>query len=156
MRFRKLRIEWSVAWGVLVVLLIAMWVRSYQASDVFPLRPFCISTYGRLVIWLREEPVPFGGSGLRQIDLSSESLLRVSRIIDIEPFEVEPFSSRTGFYLEHDDRRSIVQLPYWFLTLLFVAIASLPWLRWHFSLRTLLIATTLVAVLMGTVIWAVR
>ena len=29
MRFRKLRIAWSVGWGVACLLLIALWVRSY-------------------------------------------------------------------------------------------------------------------------------
>src|SRR4051794_36442298 len=29
MKFRKLRIAWSVAWGVACVLLILLWVRSY-------------------------------------------------------------------------------------------------------------------------------
>src|SRR5438105_1666000 len=29
MRFRKLRIAWSVFWGLAAVLLIALWVRSY-------------------------------------------------------------------------------------------------------------------------------
>ena len=31
-----------------------------------------------------------------------------------------------------------------------------PWLRWRFSLRTLLIATTLVAVVLGLIVWSVR
>src|SRR4029079_3358407 len=29
MRYRKLRIAWSVAWGVVAVLLIVLWVQSY-------------------------------------------------------------------------------------------------------------------------------
>ena len=29
MRFRKLRIAWSVTWGIACVLLIVLWVRSY-------------------------------------------------------------------------------------------------------------------------------
>src|SRR5262245_28767768 len=33
MRFRKLRIAWSVVWGVVAVLLIALWVRSYWWLD---------------------------------------------------------------------------------------------------------------------------
>src|SRR5207253_9360580 len=33
MRFRKLRIVWSVVWGVVAVLLIVLWVRSYQVAD---------------------------------------------------------------------------------------------------------------------------
>jgi hypothetical protein len=156
MKFRKLRIAWSITCGIVCLLLIVLWVRSYRSTDVFPLRPFCISTDGRLVIWLKEYDVPFGGSGLRTIDLSSGSLLYASRVIDTEPFEVEPFSSRTGFHLEHDNRRTVIQLPYWFLTLLFAATAGLPGIRWRFTLRTLLIATTLVAVVLGLIVWATR
>jgi hypothetical protein len=33
MRFRKLRIAWSVAWGLLAVLLVVLWVRSYWHQD---------------------------------------------------------------------------------------------------------------------------
>ena len=43
--------------------------------------------------------------------------------------------------------------PHWFVALLAVGISILPWLRWRFSLRTLLIATTLVAVVLGVVVW---
>src|SRR5689334_19264816 len=35
LRFRKLRIAWSVFWGLACVLLIVLWVRSYWCSDVF-------------------------------------------------------------------------------------------------------------------------
>jgi hypothetical protein len=34
MKHRKLRIAWSVAWGVIAVLLVALWVRSYWRCDV--------------------------------------------------------------------------------------------------------------------------
>jgi hypothetical protein len=40
--------------------------------------------------------------------------------------------------------------------MLFAAAALAPWFPYRFSLRTLLIVTTLVAVLLGAVIWAVR
>ena len=33
MRFRKLRIAWSVVWGIACVLLIVLWVRSYWSVD---------------------------------------------------------------------------------------------------------------------------
>jgi hypothetical protein len=32
-------------------------------------------------------------------------------------------------------------------------LAFVPWLRWRFSLRTLQIATTLVAVALGLIVW---
>jgi hypothetical protein len=40
-------------------------------------------------------------------------------------------------------------IPYWLLVLLTARIATVPWLKWRFSLRTLLIAVTLLAVLLG-------
>ena len=33
MKYRKLRIAWSVAWGVMAVLVCVMWVRSYWRGD---------------------------------------------------------------------------------------------------------------------------
>ena len=50
-------------------------------------------------------------------------------------------------------------MPYWCPTLLIAAFAVAPWipqLSWRFSLRTLLVATTLIAVGLGAVVYAVR
>jgi hypothetical protein len=47
-------------------------------------------------------------------------------------------------------------MPIWFLIVLTSALATVPWIRWRFSLRTLLIATTLVAVVLGLIIYAAR
>jgi hypothetical protein len=48
-------------------------------------------------------------------------------------------------------------MPHWFAFMSFAFLAAVPWIRWSksFSLRTLLIATTLVAVALGVVV-AVR
>ena len=35
MKYRKLRIAWSVVWGILCVLLIVLWVRGYSTADGF-------------------------------------------------------------------------------------------------------------------------
>jgi hypothetical protein len=44
--------------------------------------------------------------------------------------------------------------PHWLLAVLFAALAVIPWISrsWRFSLRTLLIATTLVAVGLGVIV----
>jgi hypothetical protein len=34
MKYRKLRIAWSVFWGIVAVLLVALWVRSYYRDDI--------------------------------------------------------------------------------------------------------------------------
>jgi hypothetical protein len=44
-----------------------------------------------------------------------------------------------------------VWIPHWVLVLLSAVFAALPWLPWKFSLRTLLIATTLIAVVLGLI-----
>ncbi len=42
------------------------------------------------------------------------------------------------------------------LTVICGALATAPWLRFRFSLRTLLIATTLVAVVLGLIVAVLR
>jgi hypothetical protein len=50
----------------------------------------------------------------------------------------------------------MIIIPYWSFLASVVVVASLPWLKWRFSLRTLLIATTLVAVGIGVVVMTLR
>jgi hypothetical protein len=51
-----------------------------------------------------------------------------------------------------------VYIPYWFGVFISATAATIPWISWsrRFSLRTLLIATTLVAVGMGAVVFLAR
>lgn len=48
---------------------------------------------------------------------------------------------------------STVQVPILPAILPIIILAALPWIRWNFSLRTLLIATTVIAALLGLVVW---
>jgi hypothetical protein len=47
-----------------------------------------------------------------------------------------------------------LQAPLWFPTLICAIGATLPWVSVKFSLRAMFIATTLVAVVLGAVVWA--
>jgi hypothetical protein len=52
-----------------------------------------------------------------------------------------------------------VELEYWFLSPLFALLGIAVWqsrLRFRFTLRTLLIATTLIAAVLGIMVWANR
>ena len=51
-----------------------------------------------------------------------------------------------------------ITIPHWFLIALSAAFAALPWLPWsnRFSLRTLLIATTVIALVLGMLIVVAR
>jgi hypothetical protein len=46
--------------------------------------------------------------------------------------------------------------PFWLLIGTALALTVAPWRRWRFSLRTLLIATTIIAVLSGLMVWLNR
>jgi hypothetical protein len=68
-----------------------------------------------------------------------------------------PTSGFIWEYLQSDG--FCVAVPHWFLVAIFTTLAVLPWIRHlsrRFSLRTLLIATTLIAVVLGLVVYGVR
>ena len=47
-RFRKLRIAWSVGWGLAAVLLLVLWVRSYWWRDFYVVRLSAESYHGMI------------------------------------------------------------------------------------------------------------
>jgi hypothetical protein len=68
---------------------------------------------------------------------------------DIGPIRIRSVWNADGKTVFKIDGRVV---PIWILVLSTVALALLPWIRWRFSLRTLLIATTLVALGLGLVV----
>ena len=65
-------------------------------------------------------------------------------------------TSFLGFGLIGTQRGAAVVIPLWFLASVTVVLATTQRLSWRFSLRTLLIATTLVAVMLGLGVWTGR
>jgi hypothetical protein len=53
------------------------------------------------------------------------------------------------------DKCNVLGVPHWLAVVLTAAIAASVWIRWRFSLRTLLIVMTLVAVGLGAIVCAV-
>jgi hypothetical protein len=66
---------------------------------------------------------------------------------------VQVFSDKTSArfsYFDYTAKGFIsLELPYWVWLLVATILAAAPWLRFRYSLRTLLIATTLVGVVLG-------
>ena len=151
-RFRKLRIAWSVGWGLLAVLLIVLWAGSYWW------------TY-----WIIHERGPdYAAVGIiRGIACIRCSSLRPDiKTHDPQGWRVQscPASNIYGEFFSafkwNDDPRFIfgvlLDLNCWCWATFFAALSAAPWIRWRFSLRTLLIATTLIAVVLGVVVWVVK
>jgi hypothetical protein len=148
MKHRNFRIAWSVAWGVVAVLLCALWVRSYWCED-------SISRFKSMrnagVVHLRS----YEGWLLLDRGLYSGDddgwRYRADEILASDPFA-------PNFEWTFVDERTRISAPHWCLASLVGAFAVVPWIRWsnRFSLRTLLIATTLIAVLLGIIVWMSR
>jgi hypothetical protein len=152
MRFRKLRIAFSAACLIACVLLIVLWVRSYQWVEAIRLTAApnggaiqCLSIPGRFAIGQLNAAKPW-------------SFFRMSAAEwrDVIARTHTTIPSETWGGILRNPAVDQVFVPYWMLVLLSVAIASAPWLRWRFTIRTLLIATTLVAGMLGLIVWAVR
>jgi hypothetical protein len=146
MRFRKLRIAWSVVWAVAAVLLIVLWVRSYWRDDFVSnldtslfatfIGSHCGELYYSQSDWSRDA-LPSNSHGWRYQSIPQSA-----------PYKKLWQSSMKA--------NGILRLgiAHWVLILLAVPLTAIPWLRWRFSLRTLLIATTFVAVVLGLAVWA--
>jgi hypothetical protein len=144
MRFRKLRIAWSVVWGLLAVLLCVLWVRSYWHSDFVtsdknPVNRLITvgSRFGTTILVLGYFPMDSGQSHWRY---STGPAREIDKL----------------FKWTSDDGGLVVQVPHFILAAISLAIGYAPWLRYHFSLRTLLIATTLIALVLGLIVWSLR
>jgi hypothetical protein len=60
------------------------------------------------------------------------------------------------FNLSSSSLRFFAWMPFWVPLSLTVMFAAIPWVCWRFSLRMLLVFTTLVAVLLGAIAYAVK
>jgi hypothetical protein len=147
MKYRKLRIAWSVGWGVLALLLIVLWVRSYW-TDNAEFGP--LNTRGHR--WLG---MVFSSGTFYE----GEFNVRVFTPVHRPPLlRKVPFFEIAGFRWTQDMGPATLEIsvPIWFLITLSAASAALPWIRLRFTIRTLLIAMALVGMVLGLMIWMAR
>jgi hypothetical protein len=143
MRFRNLRIAFSATCLLACVLLIVLWVRSYwHRQFIFSVNKSALYTGvgsdSGIVQFSRQTLTNEEYSGSRSWSYNSVS----NRLLYGDTFRWS--TSKAGL---------LVRAPHWSLILLSAGFATLPWLRWQFTLRTLLIATTLVGVVLGIIVW---
>jgi len=159
-RFRKLRIAFAVTCLIVCVLLIVLWVRSYWRLDVVQ--------YGFLDTWGFTANSTNGRLLFFRQELASNYFPRwqASSVSD-QPWINTYFPARSstlGFRFERVPASVIVQIPHWFPILVTGALAAATGLQvakslrgyYRFSLRTLLIVTTLIAVGLGLAAYAAR
>ena len=154
MRFRKLRIAWSVFWAIVCVLLIGLWVRTYWSSDCFGFSPTLgIGTLKGEITIVHEASGPFFiNTVMPGYHKEPPDSLTWSDNTALQKWTLSCVHEMNGlgFYC--------IGIRIYAIIILGLAIGAFSWIpfRWHFRLRTLLIATTLVAVVLGLIVYAVR
>jgi hypothetical protein len=144
MRFRKLRIAWSVGCGVVAVFLIGAWLFSYRYSMAIEINS---------PTELSRVSVDFGQ--IRVVKWKGS-------FVGGPEWRFEPYYQRTpkqdlaSFLLPGFQVRPNLAIPLWLLMLPFAGMATAPWISWRFSLRTLLVITTLAAILLGLIAWTLH
>ena len=148
MRFRKLRIAWSIACGIACVLLCVLWGRSYWYADDLVItltktRQLELqSVPGRCIGFIAYAP--------------SRPISSFARYMRTTPEGAEHAHLKHGV-LGGEWAMSTVWVAHWILAAVFLLLGIVPWARYvRFSLRTLLIATTLIAVVLGLAVWFSR
>ena len=151
MNYRKLRIAWSVGCGILCVLLIVLWVRSYNRGDILqaPVSTTRGIGFTSLRGWVKFSSFRTTGNGSWR--MSSQHADEAMRPYG-EFFEAQQNHWKFGTHMLKGTYA--IMMPHWFI-LLTAPLAGVPWINRskRFSLRTLLIATTLVAVVLGLIVW---
>jgi hypothetical protein len=146
MKHRKLRIAWSASSGIVAVLLVTLWVLSYWRSDVV-----CVPGSPSTTVWAIRGVINVSHIPQDSSSPSSSGHTSFSPYIHSKDRPEPP-----SWQLEVGPTRSgniyCLAFPIWSVLVLFVLASAAPWLRWHFRLRTLLIATTLVAVGLGLIV----
>jgi hypothetical protein len=142
---RGLRIAWSVWWGILCVLLVVLWIISRSRSSgieghVGKQTFSVVSSLGQINIYL------FTTKAVPSLPWRfNDSAVVAGEVVMPDPGGVQINPNKAGLS---------VFVSYWVLVPMAAVFTAAPWLPWRFSLRSLLIATTLIAVGLGLVAWS--
>ena len=143
----KLRIVFSAACVLGTVLLIALWVRSYRNADTLGWHNgwgVSFSSFaGRIELCLNSGKTDFPDMQ-RGVSYDAYPDLQWS-------WPEQQGCAKYGFHSSPGGSPGIhfLQVPHWFPALLTGLATVAPWIHWRFRLRTLLIAISLFAVVLG-------
>jgi hypothetical protein len=151
MMYHKWRIVWSVGCGLICLLLIALWVRSYWKIDFIwvpsPGPTQFISGRGTL-----STSFP---NGIRKPVWSFITVSIAEMNADLLARGRKPSIPRRLSPLGFELTQKYLAISYLYPVILFGILASFVWIRWsnRFRLRTLLVGMTFVAIALGLLVF---
>jgi hypothetical protein len=144
---QALRIAWTASWSVAVVLLVVLWVRSFWWRDSGAFLSGSVFAYSlerKLhIVLFPSGTIPAWAWGVHSTVLNQVSPLALGG---------------PSWYFAVQNGTVVGVSPHWFPGIVLSSLAGLPWFSWptRFSLRTLIITMTLVATLLGLIVWAIN
>ena len=140
---RWLRIGWTALCATVAVLLCVLWVRSYWCVDEFT----------------REEGYDFVAIGWNGGAITYRRLHADVSSGETGPWEYSrrhPTKQRVRFRWDKSGGNVVLDVPVLPIAVILACCSFAPWIKWRYSLRSLLLTVSLVAVLLGCVVWAMR
>ncbi len=137
---RYLRIISTVFCGIACVLLIALWVRSYSFSDATQ-HGSIVSMAGKLYFHQEFAYTQQPGE-LLPANWIPRKFFGLHTLVGPPGMQIVPHGVGLA-------------VSYWWLAWPTSLLVMLPWIPWstRFALRTLLVGTTLIAVVLGLIVW---
>lgn len=153
MKWRILKITWSILSIGSCLLIVGLWLRSYRTIDGVTV-PMTSSWSLELV----------SVKGLIGIGKSSTASSWSTMQMSFDEWQTlmilagVQFPSSTWGGMVHEKNSTGLCVPYWMLLIVAGALAIAPWAgwRWRFSLRAMLIVMTLSALALGLLIYAAQ
>jgi hypothetical protein len=124
-RFRKLRIAWSVGWGLVAALLIVLWLRSYWTLDCFTrvnirkIQTTIGSQSGSVYFAHFNAEIAYKGTGNPYTSHGWTFTSRETYVVPTHEFVWKRGQSSLN-----------IELPYWFPAIIAVLIGAFLWLPW--------------------------
>jgi len=141
MKYRKLRIAWSIAWGLACMLMVVLSVRSRSWMDTATLfSKYSLTSYRGQILYAKPVVIDYEGP-----PPGPQFSYHGGRFAGISSIAYGNFGLNV--------LKGGLAIPYWFSITLTTAIGAVPWFSSRFTVRTLLIATTLVAIVLGLIVW---
>lgn len=144
MKHRKLRIAWSVVWGIVLLVTTLFWIRGYWRSDtlvrISPKQLINVASTDGVLYLYYDSKLSFAGTP------PSDPTWSYMAGQPLQP-------SIENLFVPNRIRTSI---PCWLLSMLIVSLGAASWLHWRFSLRGLLIVATVISLDTGLAIYVFR
>lgn len=139
-KIRTVQIAVSAVCLLACALIVALWVRSYWTADVLRW-----AGSGKVTLILKLGTVTFTSSTV-QFSGAPTWQWESTPTEDMMPDSLRDWRLRVG-------NSAFIRFPFCLPVAIFLLSAIAPWIRWHFSLRALLIAIAVIALLLGLALY---